>query len=227
MSILETKIETMFDPELAETIRQNPIIAVLVIDDPESAVPLAKALIKGGISVIELTLRTPAAFEAAKRIKAEVPEMTLGFGTVINAEQVKKTKEVGAAFAVAPGLNVNVLKAARQHGLSFAPGIVTPSEIELAIEHGCTLMKFFPAETSGGLRHLKSMAGPYSYLNLRFIPLGGLNQENMKTYLADPLVDALGGSWIAPQALIQSGDWETITERAKQASDAANEVLQK
>jgi 2-dehydro-3-deoxyphosphogluconate aldolase/(4S)-4-hydroxy-2-oxoglutarate aldolase len=215
----------MFDKELSEKIGQYPVIAVLMVDDAASAVPLATALLDGGISVMELTLRTPAAFEAAKQIRDNVPEMTLGLGTVLTAEQVVTAKDIGAAFAVAPGLNQTVMKSARDHGLSFAPGIVTPSDIELALEYGCRLMKFFPAETSGGLKHLKSMAGPYAHMDISFIPLGGLNQMNMLDYLADPIVHAIGGSWIAPRPLIQAGDWTAITERASLASTAAREIL--
>ena len=215
----------MFDAELAEHIRQNPLIAVLVIDEVEAALPLAKALLDGGIKVMELTLRTTAALDAAKLINSKVPEITLGLGTVLTAQQVSAAKEVGAAFAVAPGLNPNVLNAARKQDLSFAPGIVTPSDIEQALAHGCQLMKFFPAETSGGLKHLRSMAGPYAHMNISFIPLGGLNENNMSDYLADPIVDAIGGSWIAPRPLIQARDWNAITQRARLAVTAANNIL--
>jgi 2-dehydro-3-deoxyphosphogluconate aldolase/(4S)-4-hydroxy-2-oxoglutarate aldolase len=216
----------MFDEALSETIGLNPVIAVLVVDDASSAVPLAKALLDGGIKVIELTLRTPAALDAAGQIRVSVPDVIVGLGTVLTPQQVADGKAAGAAFAVAPGLNQTVLNAARDHGLSFAPGVMTPSDIELALEHGCRLMKFFPAETSGGLRHLRSMAGPYKHMNIRFIPLGGLNADNMSDYLGDPLVHAIGGSWIAPRDLIQAQDWQAISERAATAVAAAADVGQ-
>jgi 2-dehydro-3-deoxyphosphogluconate aldolase/(4S)-4-hydroxy-2-oxoglutarate aldolase len=196
----------------------------LTIDEVESAVPVARALVDGGINAMELTLRTPAAVDALRRIKVEVPEMMAGIGTILTTEQVKQVAEAGAAFGVAPGLNPHVVKKAQSIGLPFAPGIVTPSDIELAVELECRLLKFFPAEASGGLSYLKSMAAPYAHLNLRYIPLGGINADNMKSYLENPLVSALGGSWIAPRNLIQEQNWSAITQNAQQASQIVKEI---
>ena len=148
-------------PEIIEKIDRAGVLAVLVIDEVKHAIPLARALLKGGIDTVELTLRTDAAMEAARAIKTEVPEITLGFGTVLTVEQVKAAVELGADFAVAPGCNPKVISAAREHGLSFAPGVVTPTDIEMAIEQGCRVLKYFPAETAGGMKHLSSMAAPY------------------------------------------------------------------
>jgi 2-dehydro-3-deoxyphosphogluconate aldolase / (4S)-4-hydroxy-2-oxoglutarate aldolase len=206
-----------FDPSLAERIHACGIIAVLVIDREEDAVPLAQVLLKGGVNVMELTLRTEAAIGALKRIKAEVPEMLAGVGTILTTEQVNQTVEVGAAFGVSPGVNPRVLSAARAAGLSFAPGVATPSDMEVALEHGCKLLKFFPAELSGGLSYLKAAAAPYLHLGVRFIPLGGVNAKNMGAYLSDPLIWALGGSWLAPKDAIRAGDWQKITSLAEQA----------
>lgn len=196
----------------------NPIIAVVTIDDAANAVPLAQALLDGGIAAIELTLRTPAAFEALAAIRAECPEMCAGLGTVLTQEQVGKAVDGNAAFAVAPGLNPRVVEAARAAGLPFAPGIVTPSDIEIAVESGCRTLKFFPAEPSGGLAYLKSMSAPYAHLGLRYIPLGGLNVDNFTQYLALDSVPAVGGSWIAPQAMIQAQNWKEITANATMAT---------
>jgi len=201
--------------EMQQKIQEAGVIAVLVIDDVRHAVPAVKALLKGGVKAIELTLRTPAAYEAARVIKREVPEMLLGFGTVITKEQVQKAVAIGADFAVAPGCNVDIIDEARRLGLNFGPGIMTPSEIEMAVEHGCQTLKYFPAETSGGMTNLKSMVAPYQYLGLKFIPLGGLNEVNTAAYFASPLISAIGGSWIAKRPLIQAEDWETITANAK------------
>lgn len=206
---------------LQEKIADAKIIAVLTIDSAENAVPLAQTLLDNGICAMELTLRTPQAMESLARIVSEVPEMLAGVGTVIRPDQVREAKNNGAAFAVSPGTNRAVLQAAQDEGLFFAPGIVTPSDIETALEYDCRLMKFFPAETSGGLPHLRSMAAPYSYLGLKFIPLGGINENNLVHYLSDPLITAIGGSWIASPEEIRNADWNAIATKAKTASQLA------
>ncbi len=220
-------MNSAFDPKLAARIEEAGIVAVLVIDDAKDAVPVARALLAGGVSAIELTLRTPAALDALRAIKSEVPELVVGVGTILTVEQVKQVAEAGAAFGVAPGINPRVLAAARETGLSFAPGIVTPSDIEQAIEHGCKLMKFFPAEPSGGLAYLKAIAAPYAHLGLRFVPLGGLNAKNMASYLADSAVTALGGSWLAPRELIKARDWEKITSLSTEAVEIIQSTRRK
>ena len=211
-------------PEIIKKIDDTRVIAVIVIDEVKHAVPLAKALLKGGVDAIELTLRTPAAMDAARIIKKEVPEITLGFGTVLTTEQVKAVVDVGADFAVSPGCNPKIIAEAQKQGLSFAPGIMTPTDIEMAVEQGCRILKFFPAATSGGIKHLNSMAAPYKYLGLQFIPLGGVNMSNAKDYLTSSLITAIGGSWIAKRPLIQSENWETITNNAKEIRSLINSL---
>jgi 2-dehydro-3-deoxyphosphogluconate aldolase/(4S)-4-hydroxy-2-oxoglutarate aldolase len=211
----------VFDSLLAARIREAANIAVVVVDEAEKAVPLARALLEGGVTAMELTLRTPAAAEALRRIAAEVPAMLVGAGTVLVPAQVAEAAAAGASFAVAPGLNPSVLAAARDRGLSFAPGIMTPSEIEQALSLGCTLLKFFPAEAAGGMAMLKSMAEPYRHLGPSFMPLGGLRPENMAAYLKSPLVAACGGSWICTRELIAAADWESIKANAARAARIA------
>lgn len=206
-------------PDIIKKIDDAGIIAVLVIDELKHAVPVAKALLKGGVNAIELTLRTPVAMDAAAAIKKEVPEMILGFGTVLTTEQVKAVAGVGADFAVAPGCNPKVISEAYKQGLSFAPGIMTPTDIEMAIEQGCRVLKYFPAETSGGMNHLKNMVAPYQYLGLTFIPLGGCNINNAPSYLESPLITAIGGSWVANRPLIQAENWDAITANAKEIKE--------
>lgn len=210
-------MNALFDSQLAARIEETGIVAVLVIDDAKDAVPLAQSLLAGGVNAIELTLRTPAALDALAEIKAGVPNVIAGVGTILTSGQVLQAVAAGAAFGVAPGLNPGVLDAAREAGLSFAPGILTPSDIEMAVEHGCKLLKFFPAEPSGGLSYLKAISAPYAHLGLRFLPLGGLNAKNMASYLADPCVAALGGSWLAPRELIKARNWEKITSLSSEA----------
>ncbi|MEO7934236.1 MAG: bifunctional 4-hydroxy-2-oxoglutarate aldolase/2-dehydro-3-deoxy-phosphogluconate aldolase [Chthoniobacterales bacterium] len=206
-----------FDPSLAAEIQKTGIIAVLIVDREDDAVPLARALLDGGVNVMELTLRTPAALGALKRIRAEVPEMIAGVGTILTLDQLAQTVASGAAFGVAPGVNPRILAAAREAGLSFAPGVCTPTDMELAIENGCELLKFFPAEPMGGLAYLKAAAAPYLHLGVKFVPLGGINGKNMASYLSDPLISALGGSWLAPRDLINAQDWKGITALAHAA----------
>ena len=173
---------------------------------------------------MELTLRTPVAINALRRIREEVPEMLVGAGTIITVDQVRLVADAGAAFGVAPGMNLRIVKKAQEIGLPFAPGIITPSDIEHALECGYRLLKFFPAEASGGLPYLKSMASPYTYLNLRFIPLGGIDISNLRDYLEDSIITAVGGSWIAPRRLIQKRDWKIITKNAREARQIANGI---
>ena len=207
-----------FSPELAARIERAGIVAVLIIDRVEDAEPLARALLAGGVDAMELTLRTEAALGALEVIRSKVPEMLAGVGTVLTPAQVRQVKDAGAEFAVSPGLNRSVVKAAAEAGISFAPGIATPSDIEAGLECGCRILKFFPSEPMGGLPFLKAMAAPYLHLGVQFIPLGGVNAKNMATYLADPLIPALGGSWLAPRDAIRAGDWAAITQLASEAT---------
>ena len=201
----------------ARKIRERGVVAVLMIEHVEDAVPVARALLEGGVDVMELTLRTQAAMDSLRAVKAEVPEMLAGVGTVLSPSQVKEVRDAGADFAVAPGMNPRVLKAAEEADLPFSPGIMTPSDIEAAVEFGCEVLKFFPASTSGGLKHLKNIAAPYQHLGLQYIPLGGINQENMGDYLGSDLIAAIGGSWLASKALIADRNWAQITENARAA----------
>jgi 2-dehydro-3-deoxyphosphogluconate aldolase/(4S)-4-hydroxy-2-oxoglutarate aldolase len=209
---------------LWEQIGKSLVIAVLVIDRVEDAVPLAKALIDGGVNAMELTLRTNTAIDSLRAIRSDVPEMIAGVGTILTVNQLREVCLADAAFGVAPGLNRKIIEEARSLGLPFAPGVVTPSEIEKALEYDLRILKFFPAEPSGGLSYLKSMNAPYKHLNLRYIPLGGVNLQNMRSYLEDPIILAVGGSWIAESKLIQKKDWKTITENARHASQMAREI---
>ena len=217
-------MKNLFTEELMSRIENCGVIAVLVIDRVEDAVPLAKSLLAGGINVMELTLRTPAAIDALKEIMRNVPEMIAGIGTILTPEQVLEAKAAGAAFGVAPGMNSRVVAKAKEAGLPFAPGICTPSDIEAALEHGCRLLKFFPAETCGGLKHLKNMSAPYLHLGLKFIPLGGLDQNNLASYLSEPSVAAVGGSWIAKRETIKANDWTAITSAAAKATETIKTI---
>jgi 2-dehydro-3-deoxyphosphogluconate aldolase/(4S)-4-hydroxy-2-oxoglutarate aldolase len=208
----------MFDAALTEKLTRSGVVAVLTVEDANDAVPIARALLAGGVSSIELTFRTPAAVEAIRRIRAEVPEILVGAGTVLNARDVGLALKAGAFFGVAPGCNPQTLEAAREQGLPFAPGIATPSDIERALENDCRILKFFPAQTSGGLSHLATMAAPYVHLGVKFIPLGGISEKLLADYLRSPLVACVGGSWLASTALIRAKDWASVQRNAAEAS---------
>ena len=192
-----------------------------MIDEAHDAVPVAKALLAGGVDCMELTLRTPAAMEALRRIRNEVPQMIAGVGTILTPQQARDVKAAGAHFGVSPGINSHVVAEAIQLGLPFAPGICTPSDIEQALEQDCQLLKFFPAEPCGGLDYLKAIAAPYALLGVRYIPLGGIDENNAVKYLRSPHIHAIGGSWLAPKFMIEARDWDGITTNAKRASSMA------
>lgn len=218
------KIQSQFPEKILHRIEQSGVIAVLIIDKVEHAVPVAKALLSGGIGAMELTLRTPAAIESLIEINKQVPEILAGIGTILTPEQVSDVVAAEAAFGVSPGLNPHVVMKAKELGFPFAPGIATPSELEKAISLGCREVKFFPAEAMGGIKYLKSFSAPYKHLGIRYIPLGGINAGNMVDYLEEPNVLGLGGSWIAPRALIQKQDWQSITNNATEARKLVEQI---
>ena len=220
-------MDSQFSDSLLTRIERCGVIAVLVIDEPSQVVPLSKALLACGVDVMELTLRTPGAIEALRMVRREVPEMLPGIGTILQPDQVDEVVEAGAAFGVSPGLSAKVVQRAQELGLPFAPGVVTPSDIEAAIELGCRELKFFPAEPSGGIKYLRSMYAPYAHLGLQFIPLGGLNAGNMASYLFDAAVPAIGGSWLAPRDLIQAENWSAVIDNATEARRILQELRAK
>jgi 2-dehydro-3-deoxyphosphogluconate aldolase/(4S)-4-hydroxy-2-oxoglutarate aldolase len=215
-----------FPETMLNQLQETGVVAGFAVDKVEHAVPLANALLAGGISVIELTLRTPAGMDALQAICENVPEILAGVGTILTPEQVRQVKEVGADFGVAPGLNPRVVQAAHDVGLPYAPGIATPSDLECAIELGCRFVKLFPAVALGGIPYLRSMSAPYKHLGIRYFPLGGINSDNMTDYLKEDNVLALGGTWIVKKELVLNEDWAAITARAakvRNVVDAARE----
>jgi len=206
--------------EIQDEIAKEGIIAVLEIESENNAVPLAHALFEGGITVIELALRTKAAIPSISLIAKEVPQMYIGIGTIIEPGQaIAVKKENSVRFGVSPGINPEIVREALAADLPFAPGIATPSDLEQAISLGCHAVKFFPAESMGGLNYLKNINGPYNHLGIKYIPLGGLTAENLASYAQFSSVLAIGGSWIASKDLINSQNWQEITRRAKEAME--------
>ena len=204
--------------EIQDKIAEGGIIAVLEIESEKNAVGTAKALFEGGITVIELALRTPGSVPSISLIAKEVPQMYIGIGTIIESGQAAMVKkESGVRFGVSPGINPTIVKEAIAADLPFAPGIATPSELEQAISLGCRVVKFFPAEGMGGLSYLKSINGPYNHLGIKYIPLGGVTPNNLADYAKFNPVLAIGGSWIANKELINAQNWQEITNRAREA----------
>ncbi len=201
------------------------IIPVLALDSVEAGLKMCELLVRHGLPAAEITFRTAAAEETIRQAAKEFPEMFLGAGTVLKPDQLQRAIDAGARFAVAPGCNPTVVKAASAQGFPFIPGICTPSEIEQAVELGCTTLKFFPAEASGGVKMLQCFLAPYRQLGLRFMPTGGIKLENAGSYLAIPEVAAVGGTWLASSAAIRdaaaSNDWSSIILAIQEAADLA------
>ncbi|WP_422014184.1 bifunctional 4-hydroxy-2-oxoglutarate aldolase/2-dehydro-3-deoxy-phosphogluconate aldolase [Reyranella sp.] len=202
--------------DIAAIAARAPVIPVLTIETPETAVPLARALVRGGLPVLEITLRTAVALEALRIIVDEVPEAIVGAGTVLDAVQLDQVQRAGARFAVSPGCTEALARAARSSGLPFLPGVQTVSEAMTLAEHGFEILKFFPADAAGGLTWIKAVGAPLS--GLRFCPTGGVTAETAPAYLALPNVACVGGSWVAPRVAVATGDWQSVERLAAAAS---------
>ncbi len=202
--------------KVLEEMQKIGIIPVVVLEEAEDAVPLAKALCEGGLPCAEVTFRTAAAEESIKRMSEAFPEMLVGAGTVLTTEQVDRAVSAGAGFIVSPGLNPKVVAYCIEKEIPVTPGCMTPSEIEQALELGMEAVKFFPAEPAGGLTMIKALAAPYT--GLKFMPTGGIDAAKAPAYLADSRILACGGSWMVKADLIRNKDFETITELTREAA---------
>jgi 2-dehydro-3-deoxyphosphogluconate aldolase / (4S)-4-hydroxy-2-oxoglutarate aldolase len=201
---------------LTEIFALAPVIPVITIADAADALPLARALVAGGLRAIEITLRTDAAVEAARAIIKEVPGAIVGIGTVLTGQDLERARKLGAAFAVSPGVTPDLLAAASKTELPFAPGIQTASDLTACVVAGFETVKFFPAVPAGGLAALNALSGPFPHV--RYCPTGGIGEANAREWLAHPKVAAVGGSWIAPASDISAGAWEKIEQRARAAA---------
>lgn len=205
---------------IKEVMTTSPVMPVMVINQLDQAVPLARALVDGGLKVLEITLRTPVALDAIRKIKAEVPGAIVGAGTIINTETLHQAIDAGAEFIVSPGVTDTLIAAALKTGVPILPGVATSSEVMKLLEMGITAMKFFPAEAAGGIPMLKSFGGPLPQVT--FCPTGGVNPKNAPEYLALKNVACVGGSWMAPAELVDAGDWDEIQRRAAEAAGLKN-----
>ena len=200
-----------------DVLARHGVVPVIALDDAAAALPLADALIAGGLPVAEITFRTAAARDTIAAIARHRPEMVLGAGTVLTEAQVDAAQEAGAQFALSPGIDGAVLAHAARQGLPFAPGIMTPTDLQAALRAGCGMVKFFPAMAAGGPAMLKNIAAPYAHTGIGFNPTGGVTPENLADWLALPEVRAVGGTWIATRADIAAGNWGRIADNARAA----------
>ena len=201
---------------LISILKLQPVVPVLVIRDLAHAVPLARALVAGGLKAIEITMRTPVALQAIRAVADEVEGAVPGAGTVLNAKQYHQAVEAGSQFIVSPGTTLELLDVARKSPVPLLPGAATPSEVMALREEGYEVLKFFPAEQAGGAAYLKSLSSPLA--GMMFCPTGGITPDNARDYLSLPNVVCVGGSWVAPNALVEAGDWDGITRLATEAS---------
>ena len=199
-----------------DTIKQAKVVPVIAIESVRHALALADALIEGGLPVAEITFRTEAAAQVISILAKERPNLLIGAGTILTVDSLNKAVDSGAQFGVAPGLNPKVLKATLKLKFSFSPGIMTPSDIEIALDMGVRVLKFFPAEAAGGLKMLSSLAAPYAHTGVKFIPTGGIAVSNYRDYLSKAFVLAVGGTWIATKENIAAGNWETIKSNCEE-----------
>lgn len=208
--------------DVTARLRQLRIVPVIVIDDPEDAVPLAGALVEGGLPCAEVTFRTAGAPEALRRITEAYPEMLAGAGTVLTPAQAAEARAAGARFVVSPGFSARVVDACREAGTPVYPGVCTPTEIEMALERGLSVVKFFPAEPMGGLPYLKAIAAPYGGVD--FMPTGGINAGHLPAYLGFARVVAVGGSWMVSQEWIRNRDFARIRDEVEKAVQAVAQI---
>lgn len=213
------KLPRLMSEEIFNRIAQLGVVPVIAIEQADLAIPLADVLIEGGLPVVEITFRTSAAAEVIRKIAKERPRLIVGAGTVLTVANLECAKTSGAAFAVAPGLNPQIVKEAEAMGLPFMPGIATPTDVELGLSLGCKHLKFFPAEALGGVAMLEALSAPYKHTGLRFMPTGGVNTTNLESYLKVEIVAAVGGTWIAKKEDLVNGKWDDISARCKAASE--------
>ncbi|MBB4039240.1 2-dehydro-3-deoxyphosphogluconate aldolase/(4S)-4-hydroxy-2-oxoglutarate aldolase [Microvirga flocculans] len=215
-----TALSSTRDRNLADLLRSGPVVPVITLERVEDAVPLARALVAGGLKLLEITLRTPAAADCAAAIIGEVPEAIVGIGTVLTPKDLERAQALGARYALSPGATPDLLAAASRSEMPFIPGIATASELMAALAHGFHTVKFFPAVPAGGIPALKALAGPFP--QARFCPTGGIDEKNAGEWLALPHVVAVGGSWVCQPSDIRAQAWDAITAKAKRAVMAAS-----
>ena len=209
---------------MVEVLKSAGVIPVIVIEKEEQAVPLAKALVGGGLPVLEVTFRTKAAAGAIAAIRREVPEAIVGAGTILTVEQLHAAKKAGAAFGVAPGFDPVIVEEAKMSLLPFCPGVSTASELSQALTANCEMVKFFPAEAAGGVKMIKNLLGAFRFTGVKFMPTGGINLANVGDYLAVPEIVCCGGTWVVPKDALAAGDYAKIGQLAAEAAELVKRI---
>ena len=207
--------QEVFQMDVLARLAQAGVVPVVVLDDAKDAVPTAKAMLAGGVDVMEITFRTAAAADSIKAVADNCPDMLVGAGTVLNLTQCKLAVEMGAKFIVSPGFDAEVVDWCIANGVPVTPGCVTPTEITAAVNRGLKVIKFFPANVYGGLNAMKNLAAPF--VGIKFLPTGGVNAANIKEYIDAPFIHAVGGSWVCPKDAVKAGDWDKITALCAEA----------
>ena len=202
---------------MISVLSEKRVLPAVTFSSLHYVLPVAEAFLRGGMNIMEVALRTDTAIQAIGIIKANFPEMTIGAGTILNISQLQEAVEAGAEFGLSPSLNLNVVNEAMKLQFPFIPGVMTPSEIETAYNHGCTILKLFPVSSIGGISFLKAIQSPYAHLPFQFIPMGGINLENMNEYLSLKNVIAVGGSWLATESLMKAHDYQAIEKNSREA----------
>jgi len=213
---------SLYNNQLLDIMHASPVIPVIAIENIEYAVPLAKALVSGGIKVLEITLRTAYGLSAIRAITEHVPDAIVGVGTLTNSDEFFAARDAGAAFGVSPGLTSALINAAKSSGLPLLPGVATPSEIMVARQEGFRQLKLFPAVPAGGVNMLKAIYGPLG--DIIFCPTGGISPDSAPSFLACDNVICVGGSWLTPKDALDSGDWELVSKLARDASNLGNKI---
>ena len=216
-----------YPTEIHQRLFDCGVIAVVTIDRDEDSIPLAKALLACRINVMEITLRTDAAIDAIAAVTSEVPDCLVGAGTILRPDQIALAAAAGAKFGAAPGLNESVVESATDQGFPFAPGIMTPSELERAMALGCRHLKLYPTAPIGGLDYYRSLIAPYQHLDLKFLISGGITPMQVRRYLGESGVMAIGGSWIAPRQIIEKQNWSAVIDQATEAAGIVKEQASK
>lgn len=202
---------------IIERIEESKIIPIIVPEKAEDVIPVCEALQAGGLKVAEITFRTPSVREALGLMRKRFPGFILGAGTVTEIEELESCIQLGAQFAVAPGLNPVIVRRALELNFPFFPGVCTPTEVDAALGLGCKVLKFFPSEIMGGTKTINALYGPFKHKGVKFIPTGGINEKNLKEYLSTPGVIAIGGSWLVDKTILQEKSWDKITQRTREA----------
>jgi 2-dehydro-3-deoxyphosphogluconate aldolase/(4S)-4-hydroxy-2-oxoglutarate aldolase len=214
----------MNQQELFEKLSHHGVIPVIAIESVEDAIPMADAMIEGGLPVAEITFRTAAGGEVIAKLKKERPNLLLGAGTILSLDNLKRAKDAGALFGVAPGLNPEIMREAKRLDLPFVPGVMTPSEVDSAMNLGAKVLKFFPSEAAGGLKMIEGLYAPFKHMGVKFMPTGGVSMGNLEAYLSNPAVMMVGGTWIAKNDVIAAKKWDVIRDNCAQAVELVRKV---